>query len=110
MSPASSHMLLTLLLGFSIAGMLSSGYQAIMLRPPSFRLLGMGFGRVHARAMPFVAFAAPFLIIRNTVRARGVVRARFTSAMLGTIVAGCWSLLSGQAALVALRAVGVFQL
>lgn len=107
MSPASSHMLLTLLLGFSIAGMLTSGYQAVMLRPPSFRLLGMGFGRVRAAALPFVAFAAPFLIIRNTVRARGVVHARFASAMVSTLVAGCWSLWSGSAVVIALRALGV---
>ncbi len=105
-SPASYQSLLVLALGFAFAGLLSSGYQAVMLRPPSFRLLGTGFGRLRARAMPFVAFAAPFIIIRNTIRARGVARGRFLYAMVATVVAGYWSLLSGSLIVMAFRALG----
>jgi hypothetical protein len=106
MSPATYHSLLMLALGFSVAGLLSSGYQAVMARPPSFRLLGRGFGRTSLRTMPFVTFAAPFIIIRNIVRARGAARQRFLSAMLATVVAGCWSHFSGSTLIFALRAVG----
>ena len=106
MSPTAYQSFLVLALGFGFAGLLTSGYQAVMLRPPSYRLLGTGVGRLPARAMPFVAFAAPFIIIRNTVRARGVARRRFLSAMLATIVAGYWSLASGSLLVMGLRTVG----
>ena len=107
MSPASYQSFLVLALGFAVAGLVSSGYQAVMLRPPSFRLLGAGFGRLRVRAMPFVVFAAPFLIMRNTVRARGVARRRFLTAMVATVVAGYWSLVSGSLIVMAVRALGL---
>lgn len=106
MSPASYQTFLVLALGFAVAGLLTSGYQAVMLRPPSFRLFGSGFGRLRVRAVPFVVFAAPFIIIRNTVRARGVARRRFLTAMIATVVAGYWSLVSGSLIVMAFRALG----
>ena len=53
-----------------------------------------------------VLFAAPFLIVRNTVRGRRIEGRNFGFAALAAIVAGFWSLLSGSVVVLALQAVG----
>ena len=57
--------------------------------------------------MPFVVFAAPFLIMRNilTDRARHPMRAVFV--MMATVIAGFWSLMSGTAVVAVLHAAGL---
>ena len=111
MPPAAYQSFLELALGFCFAGVLASGYQAVMLRPPSFHLLGTGRGRTVVLAMPFLIFAAPFIIVRNvarnTTRERGIARERFLSAMVAAVVAGIWSLLSGSLVVIGLQAFGV---
>ena len=106
MSPDQLQSLLAVATGFAIAGMLASGYQWLTSRPPSFRLLSaMPQARALA-AVPFLMFAAPFLIMHNTLRVRRAVGRRFGFVMAATLLAGFWSLMSGTAVLMALQALG----
>ena len=57
--------------------------------------------------MPFLVFAAPFIIMRNTLAGAKVERRRFEFVMMATIIAGFWSLMSGTFFLMTLRAAGV---
>ena len=91
----SLYSLFALALGFSFAGLISSGYQLLADRPPSFGLLGRGPRPSALAAVPFLVFAAPFIIMRNTVRGRLLEHRRFEFVMLATILAGLWSLMSG---------------
>ena len=107
MSPESLQALLSLAIGFAVAGLLSTGYQAVTARPPSFRLLERGASAATFAAVPFLVFAAPFIIMRNTIRGRRIERRRFESVTLATIIAGIWSLMSGTFVLMALSAAGL---
>src|SRR5262245_23771751 len=86
---------IVLLIGFSVAGSLATGYQLVTERPLSFRLLNGGPQPTTFLAIPVLTFAAPFVIMRNLVRGRRIESRRFEFVMLGTIIAGFWSLLSG---------------
>ena len=46
-------------------------------------------------AVPLLTFGAPFVIMRNTVRGRQLEQRRFEAAMLATVLACFWSLMSG---------------
>jgi hypothetical protein len=92
-----------LLFGFAVAGLLATGYQAATRRPPSFRLLERGPKPSTFAAVPFLAFAAPFIIMRLTLRAPRAER-RFYTVMTATIIAGMWSLMSGTVVVMALEA------
>jgi hypothetical protein len=98
--------LLSLVLGFSFAGLCATGYQFLTKRPASFRLLQRGPRPSTFAAVPFLVFAAPFIIMRNTLRARRIERRRFQFVMLSTVLAGVWSLMSGTVMVMALQAVG----
>jgi hypothetical protein len=93
-------------MGFAFAGLISSGYQALTNRPPSFRLLNAGPKPTTFAAVPFLVFAAPFIIMRNTIRGRRIEQRRFEFVMLATIVAGIWSLFSGTVVVMAVQAIG----
>ena len=99
--------LFALALGFAVAGLIATGYQLVTRRPASFRLLQRGPRPSTFAAVPLLAFAAPFIIMRNTIRGR-VIEGRFSVAMAATIVAGFWSLMSGTVALMTLAARGFF--
>jgi hypothetical protein len=88
--------------GFSLAGLLCSGYQVFAERPASFRLLNDTRLRALS-AIPFLVFAAPFIIIRNTVRGRLHEDRNIGFVTLATVIAGFWSLFAGTAAIEALR-------
>jgi hypothetical protein len=98
--------LLALAIGFAVAGMLSSGYQLLTLQPPSFRLLHDEVRNRALAAVPFLVFAAPFIIIRNTIRGRAIESRSFGFAALAAVVAGFWSLMSGTVVVMALQALG----
>jgi hypothetical protein len=78
----SARSVIDLALGFAVAGMLCSGYQLLTLQPASFGLLNEPERNRALAAVPFLLFAAPFIIIRNTIRG-----ARIWSLMSGTVVA-----------------------
>ncbi len=88
--------------GFALAGMLCSGYQVFAERPASFSLLNATRLRALS-AIPFLVFAAPFIIVRNTVRGRIHEDRNIGFVAIATIIAGFWSLFAGTAAIEALR-------
>jgi hypothetical protein len=108
MSPEELQSFLALGLGFAVAGLLATGYQYLTEQPASFRLISRGPHHRALAALPFVMFAAPFIIMRNTIRARRLAAWRFEVVMLETILAGLWSLMSGTLVLMLLAAVGQF--
>jgi hypothetical protein len=107
MSVEAVQSFLTLAIGFALAGLLASGYQAATSRPASFRLLHRGPHPATFAAVPFLVFAAPFIIMRNMLRRRPIVGWRFWVVMSATMVAGLWSLMSGTVAIALLAALGL---
>jgi hypothetical protein len=57
--------------------------------------------------VPFLAFAAPFIIMRNTLRGHRFERRRIEFVMLATVLAGFWSMMSGTVVVTTLRALGL---
>jgi hypothetical protein len=107
MSPDALNSLLSLCLGFAVAGALASGYQALLQRPAGFGLLQEGAAPKTFAAVPFLVFAAPFIIMRNTLRGRQIERRRFEFVMMATVLAGFWSLMSGTFMVMTLQAIGL---
>ena len=104
MSPDALNSLFSLCIGFAFAGALASGYQAMAERPAGFALLGEGVAPKTFAAVPFLVFAAPFIIMRNSVRARRIERRRGQMVMAATVIAGLWSLMSGTVVVMAFEA------
>ena len=90
--------MLALALGFAVAGLLQLGYQLVTSRLPSFSLLSAGPSPSAFAAVPLLMFAAPFMIMRNTMRGRQQEGRRFEFVFLATLIAGFWSLMSGTGA------------
>lgn len=107
MSPDALNSFFSLCIGFSLAGALVSGYQAFLERPAGFGLLRHGVMSKAFAAVPFLVFAAPFIIMRNTLLGRRIERRRFEFVMMATVLAGFWSLMSGTFLIMTLRAVGL---
>jgi len=107
MSPEAVQSFYALALGFAWAGLLSTGYQVAMRRPASFRLLQRGPRPSAFAAIPFLVFAAPFIIMRNTLRARRLEGRRFESVMVATVAAGVWSLMTGTVVVMAIAALNI---
>ena len=55
-------------------------------------------------AVPFLIFSAPFIIMHNTTRGARIEGRSFGFAMLATVLAGLWSLMSGTVVVMALEA------
>jgi hypothetical protein len=108
-SPDQIQSLLALLLGFAFAGLFATGYQILARRPASFSLLKRSI-TTRLAAVPFLIVAAPFIIMRNTMRARRLVGRRFEFVMLSTILAGFWSLMSGTVLVMTFHVLGLFGL
>lgn len=107
MSPEAFNALFSLAIGFALAGALASGYQAIVQRAPGFSLLQQGVAPRTFAAVPFLVFAAPFLIMRNTLTDRRAAARRFEFVVMATVLSGFWSLMSGTFVLMTLKATGV---
>ncbi|HVV39778.1 MAG TPA: hypothetical protein VHC94_01795 [Nitrobacter sp.] len=107
MSPDALNSFFTLCIGFALAGALASGYQAFLERPAGFGLLQQAAAAKAFAAIPFLVFAAPFLIMRNTLRDTPIQRRRFEFVMMATVLAGFWSLMSGTVVVMTLEAVGL---
>src|ERR1700709_1959271 len=104
MSPDALNSFFALCIGFAWAGLLASGYQAFVRRPAGFGLLQEGVAPKTFAAVPFLVFAAPFIIMRNTLRGRRIERRRFEFVMMATVLSGFWSLMSGTFVVMTLRA------
>ena len=107
MSPDALNNLFSLLIGFAVAGAMTSGYQALVRRPAGFALLQQGVVPQSFAAVPFLMFAAPFIIMRNTLKGRQVEHRRAQFVMMATVLAGFWSMMSGTVVLMGLHALGV---
>jgi len=94
-------------IGFAVAGLIATGYQLVTRRPASFRLLQRGPRPSTFAAVPLLAFAAPFIIMRNTIRGCRIEGRDFSMVMVAPIVAGCWSLMSGTVVVMALTSLGI---
>jgi hypothetical protein len=107
MSPDALQSFFQLGIGFALAGMLVSGYQAIVKQPPGFGLLQRGPTPEAFAAVPFLVFAAPFIIMRNTLRGGAPEPQRIQFVMIATVLAGVWSLMSGTFIVLTLEALGI---
>src|SRR5215470_10876056 len=107
MSPETVELFLSLAFGFAVAGLICAAYQTITTRPASFRLLNVPMRPAALAAVPFLVFAAPFIIMRNTIRGRIIEGRRFEFVMLATVLAGIWSLMSGTAVVMVLHGLGL---
>ena len=107
MTPESLQMLLALALGFAVAGLCSTAYQLVTSRLPTFGLLSAGPSPSTFAAVPVLMLAAPFLIMRNTILGRQQEGRRFQFVFMATLIAGFWSLMSGQVLVMTLRACGL---
>lgn len=87
--------LLTLAIGFTVAGVFASGYQAVTQRPLSFWLLTHRARAAALAAVPLLVFAAPFIIMRNSVRGGQAERRPAALVAIATVIAGIWSVMSG---------------
>ena len=96
-----------LLLGFSVAGALATGYQLVTARPASFNIFGDGTRPAAMAHVPFLVFAAPFIIVRNVIAARRPGASKFLPALIAALIAGCWSLLSGKFVILAAGMLGL---
>ena len=107
MLPETFNSLFSLCIGFALAGALASGYQTFAERPAGFGLLQEGQTPRRFAAVPFLVFAAPFIIMRNTLRGVRVESRRVEFVMMATVIAGFWSLMSGTFFVMTLRAAGL---
>jgi hypothetical protein len=105
-SPDRVESLFAVAFGFAFAGLCASGCRAIGLHGPHLRMLEAGPMLGRLAAVPLLIFSAPYLIMRNTLRAGtdAVERPRGNVVMMATVVAGLWSLMSGTALVMALQA------
>jgi hypothetical protein len=107
MSAETVQSFFALAIGFAFAGLLATGYQAATSRPASFRLLQRGPHPAAFAAVPFLVFAAPFIIMRNILHRRPVEGWRFWVVMSATMIAAVWSLMSGTIAIALLTGLGL---
>jgi hypothetical protein len=107
MLPEALNSLFSLCIGFAFAGVLASGYQLFVQRPAGFGLLQEGVAPRTFAAVPFLVFAAPFIIMRNTLRGVQLERRRFEFVFIATLLAGIWSMMSGTFFVMTLRAAGL---
>ncbi len=85
----------SLALGFAFAGLMANVAPALFSKPASFSLLQTG-GLAAVASVPLLVFAAPFIIMRNTLRARRFERRPFGFVMLATIIASFWAMAAGK--------------
>lgn len=95
MSGHSVESLEALLLGFALAGVLASGFEALSRRPLGLAALRTGDLRAFA-CVPLLVFSAPLLILRAILAAGRKDAGHVPFVMLATVLAGGWSLMSGR--------------
>jgi len=98
LTPAALESIRTLCIGLALSGLIASAFELFAARRASFSLLERG-GLPAVAALPMLAFSAPFIILRNTVRGRRIEGRPMPFVMLATVIACGWGLLSGRVAL-----------
>jgi hypothetical protein len=104
----SAQSVIALAIGFAFAGMLSNGYQLVTEKPASFHLLESTERKEALAAVPFLIFAAPYVIMRNTLRGSRRDGGNFGFVAMATLVAGFWALMSGTVVVMLLQKAGGF--
>lgn len=99
--------LIEVALGFALAGSATTGYQLATDRMPSFSQLSKGANTRALASVPVLVFAAPLLIMRNTIYGAIEDGSRFKYVFVATVIAGFWSLMSGTAVVTMLRVAGI---
>ena len=107
MSPDQLQSFFAIGIGFAVAGLLATGYQLLARRPIGFGLLGRRPRLSALAAVPLLVFAAPFIIMRNSIRGAGIEGRPARMVMIATVIAGFWSLMSGSVVLIAMNAICV---
>ena len=107
MSPEALNSFFSLAIGFAFAGVLASGYQALARRPAGFGLLNEGVVPKAFAAVPFLVFAAPFIMVRDAIRVRRSGGENFIAGMVVSMIAGAWSLMSGRVVIQAMNMLGL---
>lgn len=95
LTPAAITGLQALALGFAFAGLIASGFEVLTRHRAGFGLLQAG-GLKAIASVPVVVFAAPFLILRNTVRGRKLEGRPIHFVVLASMIASVWSLACGR--------------
>lgn len=95
MSTASMQAFFALAIGFAASGLTSSAYQLMTKRQAGFHLVLEGTAWSAALAVVLLLFTTPYMIVRNLVRGGGREARKFEFAMMATILAGMWALVSG---------------
>ncbi len=103
LSPQAVQSFFALAFGFAVAGLCASSYRLFASQFPSFRLLEIGPAAARFASIPLLMFAAPFIIMRNTLRGRRIEGRRAEFVMIATVIAGLWSLMSGTVLVMALQ-------
>ena len=104
--PTAIDNLQTLVIGLAFAGLVATAFELLTERKASFSLLERG-GLGAIASLPMLAFGAPFIILRNTVRGRRIEGRPLVFVMSATVLACGWGLISGRVLLdVAHRVVG----
>ena len=107
MSAEALYSIYLLLLGFSVAGLLATGYQLVTARPASFNIFGDGTGPAAVAHVPFLVFAAPFIMVRDAIQVRRSGAENFFAGMIVSMIAGAWSLLSGRVVMHTMNMLGL---
>src|SRR4051812_38994520 len=107
MSFESLQNLIAVALGFAVAGVFATGYQLFTQKLPSFSQLNTGVSMHSLASVPVLAFAAPFLIMRNTIHTAIRDGRRFEFVFMATLLAGFWSLMSGMIVGSTFRGMGI---
>jgi hypothetical protein len=84
-SPQAVESVFALAIGFAFAGSCANGYRLFGEHFPSFRLLESGPAAARFAAIPLLVFAAPFIIMRNSVPGWRIERRRAQMVMVATV-------------------------
>ncbi len=97
LTPQAIESLHSLCIGLALSGLLASAYEMTTEQRASFKLLDAG-GVAALVAVPMLAFTAPFIILRNTVRSQRREHRPIPFVMIATMIACGWGLMSGRVA------------
>lgn len=97
-TPQAIESIQSLFLGLAFAGLFASAFELTTQKRASFSLLQTG-NWFAAMCVPLVVFAAPFIIIRNSVRGRRFERRNMRYVIAATFIACFWALMSGRVVL-----------
>lgn len=98
---------MTLALGFSVAGMLATGYEIVVRQRLGLGPLISGPSILAFATVILLVFAAPFVMLRHAIVAALTRQTGIEFVMVTTAVALFWSLMSGVAVVLMLQSAGV---